>query len=114
MPGVGRETAEVIVAEIGVDMQRFPSANHLAAWAGVAPGNHESAGKRLPGRRRQGNQALRKALVQASHAAAHTKETFLAAQYQRLARRRGKKRALIAVAHSILVIAYHLIAREEE
>jgi len=110
IPGVGRETAEVIVAEIGVDMQRFPSANHLAAWAGVAPGNHESAGKRLTGRRRQGNQALRKALVQA----AHTKETFLAAQYQRLARRRGKKCALIAVAHTILVIAYHLIAREEE
>ena len=114
IPGVGRETAEVIVAEIGIDMQRFPSANHLAAWAGVAPGNHESAGKRLTGWRRQGNQALRKALVQAAHAAAHTKETFLAAQYQRLARRRGKKRALIAVAHTILVIAYHLIAREEE
>jgi transposase len=114
IPGVGRETAEMIVAEIGVDMTRFPSANHLAAWAGVAPGNHESGGKRLSGRVRKGNQALRKGLVQAAHAAAHTKNTFLAAQYQRLQRRRGRKRAVLAVAHSILVIAYHLLAREEE
>ena len=114
IPGVGRETAEVIVAEIGVDMTRFPSAGHLAAWAGVAPGNHESGGKRLSGRTRKGNQALRKGLVCAAHAAAHTKNTLLAAQYQRLARRRGRKRAVLAVAHSILVIAYHLLAREEE
>jgi len=104
----------MIVSEIGVDMTRFPSANHLAAWAGVAPGNHESGGKRLSGRTRKGNQALRKGLVCAAHAAAHTKNTFLAAQYQRLARRRGRKRAVVAVAHSILVIAYHLLAREEE
>jgi len=114
IPGVGRETAEMIVSEIGVDMTRFPSANHLAAWAGVAPGKHESGGKRLSGRTRKGNQALRKGLVCAAHAAAHTKNTFLAAQYQRLARRRGRKRAVVAVAHSILVIAYHLLAREEE
>ncbi|MBA3441296.1 MAG: IS110 family transposase [Pyrinomonadaceae bacterium] len=114
IPGVGREMAEVIVSEIGVDMTRFPSANHLAAWAGVAPGNHESGGKRLSGRTRKGNQALRKGLVQAAHAAAHTKNTLLAAQYQRLARRRGRKRAVLAVAHSILVIAYHLLARAEE
>ncbi len=114
IPGVGRETAEAIVAEIGVDMTRFASASHLAAWAGVAPGNHESGGKRLSGRARKGNQALRKSLVQAAHAAAHTKHTYLAAQYQRLARRRGGKRAALAVAHSILVIAYHLLQREEE
>lgn len=113
IPGVGRETAEMIVSEIGVDMERFPSANHLAAWAGVAPGNHESAGKRLAGRTRQGNRALRTGLVQAAHAAAHTKDTFLAAQYHRLASRRGKKRAIIAVAHSILVIAYHLLTKQE-
>lgn len=114
IPGVGRETAQMIVSEIGVDMTRFPSAGHLAAWAGVAPGNHESGGKRMSGRVRKGNQALRRGLVQAAHAAAHTKNTFLAAQYQRLARRRGRKRAVLAVAHSILVIAYHLLERSEE
>jgi len=114
IPGVGRETAQVIVAEIGVDMSRFPSANHLAAWAGVAPGNCESGGERLSGRTRKGNQALRHGSVQAAHGAARMKNTFLAAQYQRLARRRGSKRAVLAVAHSILVIAYHLLERQEE
>lgn len=114
IPGVGREIAQVIVAEIGVEMDRFPSAHHLAAWAGVAPGNHESGGKQLAGRIRQGNQALRQGLVQAAHAAAHTKQTFLSEQYHRLAGRRGKKRAIIAVAHSILVIAYHLISHDED
>jgi transposase len=113
IPGVARETAEIIVAEIGVDMSRFPSANHLAAWAGVAPGNYESAGKRRSGRMRQGNRALKAALAQAAHAAAHTKDTYLAAQAHRLTARRGKKRAIMAVAHSILVIAYHLIQRQE-
>ena len=113
IPGVGPETAQVIVAEIGVDMSRFPSANHLAAWAGVAPGNYESAGKRKSGRMRQGNKALKTALTQAAHAAARTKDTYLAAQAQHLAGRRGKKRAIMAVAHSILVIAYHLIQRQE-
>lgn len=113
IPGVGRETAQLIVAEIGTDMSRFPSANHLAAWAGVAPGNHESGGKRRSGKTRQGNLSLRKGLVQAAHAAAHTKDTFLAAQYHRLAPRRGKKRAILAVAHSILVIAYHLLSKQE-
>ena len=114
IPGVGRETAEMIVSEIGVEMSRFPSANHLAAWAGVAPGQRESAGKRLSGRSRKGNRALRAGLIQAAQAAAHTKQTFLSAQYQRLAARRGKKRATLAVAHSILVIAYYLLQRQEE
>jgi transposase len=113
IPGVARTTAELILSEVGADMKRFPSAGHLAAWAGVAPGNHQSAGKRLSGRTRQGNQALRKGLVTAAHAAAKTKNTYLAAQYHRLAGRRGKKRAIMAVAHSILVIAYHLIVRKE-
>lgn len=112
IPGVARATAELIVAEIGTDMSRFPTASHLAAWAGVAPGNCESAGKRLSGRIRKGNQSLRVGLVQAAHAATRTK-TYLAAQYRHLAARRGKKRAIMAVAHSILVIAYHLIARQE-
>lgn len=114
IPGVGQQTAEVIVAEIGSDMTRFASAGHLAAWAGVAPGNHESGGKGLSGRTRKGNQALRQGLVCAAHAAAHTKNTFLAAPYQRVARGRGRERAVVAIAHSILVMAYHLLAREEE
>jgi transposase len=113
IPGVARETAEIIVAEIGTDMSRFPTANHLAAWAGVAPGNNESGGKRRSGRTRQGNKPLGAALNQAAHGAAHTKDTYLSAQYHRLARRIGKKKAIVAVAHSILVIAYHLIQRKE-
>lgn len=113
IPGVGPETAEVIVAEMGADMSRFPSARHLAAWAGLAPGNHESAGKQRTGRTRKGNHALRQGLIQAAHAAAHTKNTYLAAQYHRLAARRGSKRAIVAVAHSMLVIAYCLLSRHE-
>lgn len=113
IPGVGRETAEIIVAEIGHDMTRFPTADHLASWAGVAPGNNESAGKRRSGRTTKGNRALRTALNQAAHAAAKTKNTYLAAQYRRLAGRRGAKKAAVAVAHSILVIAYHLMLRKE-
>lgn len=113
IPGVARQTAEIIVSEIGMDMSRFPSAAHLAAWAGVAPGNNESAGKRRSGKTRKGNQALGVALNQAAHGAAHTKGTYLSAQYHRLAGRRGKKKAIMAVAHSILVIAYHLIKRQE-
>jgi len=113
IPGVARQTAEVIVAEIGTDMSRFPSADHLASWAGVAPGNHESAGKRLSGRTNKGNHALEDALSQAAWAASHTKKTYLSTQYHRLAARRGRKRAIVAVAHSILVIAYHLIQKHE-
>jgi len=109
IPGVARHTAEVIVAEIGVDMSRFPNANHLASWAGVAPGNNESAGKRLSGKTTKGDRALVSALTQAAHAASRTKNTYLSAQFHRLAGRRGKKRAILAVAHSILIIAYHLI-----
>jgi transposase len=113
IPGVARTAAEIIVSEIGVDMSRFPSADHLSAWAGVAPGNDESAGQRRSGKTRKGNRALTVALTQAAHAAARTKNTYLAAQYHRLAARRGKKRAIVAVAHSILVIGYHLVQRRE-
>jgi transposase len=113
IPGVARRTAEMIVAEIGIDMGHFPSADHLASWAGVAPGNHESAGKRTSGKTRKGNRFLRTTLVQAAHAAARTKGTYLSAQYRRLAARRGKKRAILAVAHSILVMAYYMIQRQE-
>jgi transposase len=112
IPGIARQSAEMIVAEIGTDMSRFPSAAHLAAWAGLAPGNYESAGKQLCTKTRKGNRVLRTILVQAAHALSRTK-TYLAAQFSRLSARRGKKRAAIAVAHSILVIAYHLIQRQE-
>jgi transposase len=113
IPGVDQSLAEIIVSELGTDMRCFPSAAHAAAWAGLAPGNYESGGKRYSGRIRAGNPALRSGLVQAAWAASHTKHTYLAAQYQRLVGRRGQKRALVAVAHSILVIAYHMLCRHE-
>jgi len=114
IPGVGKAVAEVIVSELGTDMNRFPTPDHACAWAGVAPGNNESGGKRLSSRVRQGNHALRTALLQAAHAAAHQKNTYLAAQYRRIAYRRGPKKAALAVAHSILVIAYRLMQRDED
>ena len=113
IPGVSRRTAEVILAEIGSDMGRFPTAAHLASWAGVCPGNHESAGKHGSGRTRKGSKWLRVALVEAAHAAARTKASYLASQYARLRGRRGPKKAALAVAHSILVIAWHLLSRGE-
>jgi transposase len=113
IPGVARPTAELLVAEIGTDLTRFPTAAHLAAWAGLAPGNDESAGKRRSGRIRQGNPWLRSGLVAAARGAIRNKQSALAAQYRRIAARRGDKRAIIAVAHSILVIAYHVITRQE-
>jgi transposase len=107
--GVGRYTAEVIVAEIGTDMTRFPTDRHLASWAGLCPGNHQSAGKRQSGKTRKGNRWLRTALVEAASGAGRARGTYLSAQYHRLAARRGKKKAAVAVAHSILVDAYHLL-----
>lgn len=109
IPGVARDIAQIIVAELGVDMNRFPSAAHAASWAGLAPGKNESAGRNRSGKTRPGNQALKSALVQAAHAASHTRDNYLAAQFRRLAARRGKTRAALAVAHSILIIAYHLL-----
>jgi transposase len=111
IPGIGRRTAEVLVAEIGTDMRRFPTAAHLASWAGMCPGNDESAGKRRSGKTRPGSPWLRQALVEAAQAAGRTKDTYLAAQYRRLQTRRGKKKAVIAVGHTMLVIAYHLLVR---
>jgi transposase len=109
IPGVGRLVAEVIVAEIGVEMSRFGSEKHLSSWAGMCPGNNESAGKQKSGKTRKGSKSLRAALVQAAWAATHTKGTYLAAQYRRLVRRKGRKKALVAVGHSILVIVYHVL-----
>jgi transposase len=110
--GVGQRTAEVIIAEIGVDMERFPTSRHLASWAGMCPGNHESAGKRKSGRTRKGNVWLRTALVEAAQAAGRckgSKEGYLSAQYRRVARRGGSNKAAVAVGHSILVIAYEML-----
>ena len=101
------------MAEIGVDMSRFPTADHLASWAGLCPGNNESAGKRKSGKTRKGDGWLREALVEAAWAAARTKGTYLNAQYHRLAGRRGKKRALVAVAHSIIIAIWHMLSDGE-
>ena len=113
IPGVGRRTAEALVAELGTDLRRFPTAAHLASWAGMCPGNHESAGKRTSGRTRKGNRWLRATLIEAAHAAGRTRHTYLAAQYHRLAARRGKNKAAVAVGHTLLVIIYHLLSRPD-
>jgi transposase len=113
IPGVDQTAAHVLVAELGVDMSRFPNDRHVAAWAGLAPGNNESAGKHYSGRTTKGNPALRRMLVQAAWAATRTKGTYLSALYRRLVARRGKKRAIVAVARSILISAYHMAIRRE-
>jgi transposase len=109
VPGIDRRVAEVVLAEVGADMSPFPTHRHVAAWAGMSPGNEESAGKRQKRRITPGNRWLKRTLVQAAWAASHTKNSYLASQYRRLVGRRGKKRALIAVGHSILVILYYLL-----
>jgi transposase len=111
IPGVSRRVAETVLAEVGPRMDPFPTAAHLASWAGMCPGNNESAGKRRTGRTTKGNRWLRGMLVQAAWAASHTKDSYLAAQYRRLARRKGRKRALVAVGHTLLVIMYHVLKR---
>jgi transposase len=111
IPGVDRRGAEVIVTEIGFDRSRFETAPRLAAWAGVAPGNDESAGKQRSGKTRKGNRSLRAILTQLAHAAVRTKGTYVSALYQRLAARRGKQRAIIAVAHSIMKSIFYMLSR---
>ena len=113
VPGISQRAAEIVVAELGVDLQRFPNAKHLASWAGMCEGNKESGGKRLSGKERKGNVWLRQVLIEIAHVASKTKDTYLAAQYRRIAARRGKKRALIALGHTILVIIYHILSERK-
>ncbi len=112
--GVNRTTIENVVAEIGVDMSQFPDEHHLSSWAGICPGNEESAGKRLRNRTTRKNRWLRRAITEAAWAAGRTKNSYLGALYRRLAPRRGKNRALIAVGHSLLVIFYHMLKYDVE
>lgn len=113
IPGIGVRAAQTIIAETGGDMSRFPTTAALASWAGVCPGVHESAGRRGPARRRHRDKWLCSALVEAAHSVARSRNTYLASQYARIAGRRGSGRAAMAVAHSLLVIAYHVLDRGE-
>lgn len=114
MPGLGKRSAEIILAEIGQDMTRFPTSGHICSWAGVCPGNNESAGKRRSGKTRKGNKILKSTLVECAQSAVRRKDTFFYAQYQRIAMKRGKKRATLAVAHSILIAIYYMIKEDKE
>ena len=111
IPGVGRRAAEDVLAEIGLDMSRFPTSRHLASWAKVCPGNNESAGKRISGVTGKGNRWLRSALVEAAWMASRSKDNYLSTQFKRISVRRGAKRAALAVAHTILVMMYHMLSR---
>ena len=114
MPGLGKRSSEIILAEIGQDMSRFATVGHICSWAGVCPGNNESAGKRRSGKTRKGNKILKSTLVECAQSAVRRKDSFFYAQYQRIAMRRGKKRAILAVAHSILIAIYYMIKEDKE
>jgi transposase len=114
IPGLNATTIQNVIAEIGPDMDVFPDAYHLSSWAGVCPGNEESAGKRLRSATRHGNRWLRRALAEAACAASHAKDSYFAAQYRRLAGKRGKRRALMALGHAILITVYHVLKHQRE
>lgn len=109
LPGIGRRSAEVILAEISTDMSRFPSAAHISSWAGVCSGNHQSAGRRKHGKTTKGNKTLKSILVECAKSARNVKGSYFSAQYQRISARRGKNRATVAVAHSMLIAIYHVL-----
>jgi len=112
LPSIAKTSAQQIIAEIGVDMRCFPSADHLCSWAGLSPGNNGSAGRRKSGRTNHGNKMLKSTMVQCAMVAVKNKNAFFHAQYQRLLVRRGKKRAVVAVAHSMLITVYHVLSGE--
>jgi len=114
IPGIDRKTAWTIVAEVGVEMSVFPDARHLASWAGLCPGNRESGGKRMSGRSRKANRYVKRAMCQAAWAASHTKHTYLSAFYRRICIRKGAPKAVMALAHHMLVVVYQLLSRGEE
>lgn len=114
VPGIDRRVAEVLLAEIGPDMAPFPTDAHLASWAGVCPGNNESAGRKKSGKTTKGSRWLRQALVQAAWAASHKKDSYFTAHAHNLMRRRGRKRGLVAVAHSLLLVVYHILKKGTE
>lgn len=109
IPGIGKRASEIILAEIGQDMSRFPTAGHISSWAGLCPGNNESAGKRRSGKTRKGNKILKAILVECAQVAKKNKNTFFHAQYQRLVVKKGKNRAKVAVAHSMLIAIYYML-----
>jgi transposase len=114
IPGIAQRTAEVILVEIGTDVKPFRTSAHLASWAGLCPGNNESAGKRRSGTMRKGSTWLRTAMIQAAWAASRSKDTYLASHFKRVAARRGRKRAVASLAHTLLVIVYHVLSRRQE
>jgi len=113
IPGIDCRLAQQLLAEIGPDMGRFPDGGHLASWASLCPGHNESAGKRRSGKTRKGSPWLRSTAIEAAHGAARKKNVYLSAQYHHLAGRKGKKKALVAVGHSILVMAYYILKRRQ-
>ena len=113
LPGINRRIAEIVIAEVGVDLKPFADARHLASWAGMCPGNDQSAGKRRSGKTRKGSKWLRRALIEAAHGAARTRNSYYQAQYRRIVARRGKQRAAVAVGHSLLVTGYYLVTRQQ-
>jgi transposase len=114
VPGISRITAEIVIAETGGDMTRFPTPGQLCAWAGVAPANHESAGKHRPAGTRKGGRWLRRTLIESAKSASRTKDSYFAAQYRQIARRRGPNKATVAVAHSLLTVLWHLMANPDQ